>query len=181
MTHALRNFVIASACCALFAAFAPSRALAQDTNYKIGVVNMQEVLAKYDKRKSKYDDLQKQVDALQSGIDAKSKAIESAKADYDKKKKENIPQAELDALELKIRKDYVDYQADLTRSQQEIDAMEEQVLKEVLKDVQEKLEAIATAGKYHLILNHRSGPNGAVLYAAPAIDITPQVLAELNK
>lgn len=182
MTHALKNFVIASACCALFAAFGSTHAFAQDTNYKIGVVDMSALLAKYDKRKAKYDELQKQVDALQSGITAKSNAIEAAKADYDKKQKEGkIPAEELSALELKIRSDYVDYQAELTRSQQKIDSMEEEVLKEVLKDVQEKLESIATAGKYHLILNHRSGPNGAVLYAAPAIDITSQVLAELNK
>lgn len=181
VTHALKNFVIASVCCALFAAIGCTQAAAQDTNYKIGVVDMQTVLAKYDKRKSKYDELQKQVDALQSGIDGKSKAIEAAKADYEKKKKENLPSEQLSALELKIRSDYVDYQAELTRSQQKIDSMEEEVLKEVLKDVQAAVEQIATEGNYHLILNHRSGPNSAVLYANNNIDITPKVLEQLNK
>lgn len=183
MTHALKNFVIASVCCALFAAVGSTHAFAEDATagYKIGVVDMQTVLAKYNKRKTKYDDLQKQVDALQSGIDAKSKAIEAAKADYEKKKKDGLASDALSALELKIRSDYVDYQAELTRSQQQIDSMEEQVLKEVLKDVQETVEKIATDGKYFLILNHRNGPNSAVLYAATSIDITPQVLEQLNK
>lgn len=181
MTHALKNFVIASVCCALFAAAGSTHAFAQDTNYKIGVVDMSDVLSKYNKRKTKYDDLQKQVDALQSGIDTKSKAIEAQKADYEKKKKSGLAPEELSALELKIRSDYVDYQAELTQSQQKIDSMEEQVLKEVLKDVQVALEAIAKEGNYYLILNHRSGPNGAVLYAAPSIDITPKVLEQLNK
>ena len=179
MTHALKTFMIASVCCALFAAFGSTLAAAQE--YKIGVVDMQTVLAKYNKRKAKYDDLQKQVDSLQAGIDQKSKAIETAKADYDKKKKDNIPQAELDALELKIRGDYVDYQAELTRNQQQIDAMEEEVLKEVLKDVQATVEKIAADENYHLILNHRSGPNSAVLFAATGIDITSKVLEQLNK
>lgn len=181
MTYALKNFVIATACCALFAAFGATHAVAEDASYKIGVVDMQTVLAKYDKRKSKYDELQKKVDALQSGIDAKSKAIEAAKADYEKQKKDGLASDKLSAMELKINSDYIDYKAELTRSQQQIDSMEEEVLKEVLKDVQEAVEAIATSGNYHLILNHRTGPNSAVLYAATNIDITSQVLAQLNK
>jgi Skp family chaperone for outer membrane proteins len=180
VTHALKTFLIASICCALFTAFGSTLAAAQE--YKIGVVDMQTVLAKYEKRKAKYDELQKRVDSLQAGIDAKSKAIEAAKADYDKKRKENkISSDELSALELKIRGDYVDYQAELTRNQQQIDSMEEEVLKEVLKDVQATVEKIATDENYHLILNHRSGPNSAVLYAATGIDITSKVLAQLNK
>lgn len=179
MTYALRNFVIASVCCALFAAVCVTQATAQEGGYKIGVVDMQQVLAKYNKRKAKYDDLQKQVDALQAGIDSKSKAIEAAKADYEKKRA-TLSSEELSALELKIRSDYVDYQAELTRSQQKIDSMEEEVLKQVLKDVQEKVEAIAASGNYHLILN-RTGGNSTVLFAAPQIDITSQVLEQLNK
>lgn len=179
VTYALRNFVIASVCCALFAAVCVTQATAQEGGYKIGVVDMQQVLAKYNKRKAKYDDLQKQVDALQAGIDSKSKAIEAAKADYEKKRA-TLSSEELSALELKIRSDYVDYQAELTRSQQKIDSMEEEVLKQVLKDVQEKVEAIAASGNYHLILN-RTGGNSTVLFAAPQIDITSQVLEQLNK
>tara|TARA_R110001592_G_scaffold234706_1_gene492435 strand:- start:595 stop:1020 length:426 start_codon:yes stop_codon:yes gene_type:complete len=141
---------------------------------------MSAVLAKYEKRKDKYADLQKKVDALQAGIDKMSKEIEASKADYDKRKKD-LSDAELFALETKIKNDYANYQNELAKNQREIDGMEELVLKEVLKDIQDAINKVAEADNYHLILNDGKGPRGAVLYAAAGIDITPKILLELNK
>lgn len=180
MIRTTKTLLAAALFCALATSLLTPTAEAQDSSYKIAVVDMQTVLAKYEKRKSKYDDLQKQVDSLQSGIDTMSKSIEAAKADYDKKK-DSLSEAELFKLETKIKNDYADYQNKLQQSQREIDGMEELVLREVLKDIQAAIEQIATSGNYHLVLNNSKGPRGAVLFASASIDITPQILTELNK
>jgi outer membrane protein len=155
-------------------------ALAADENYKIAVVDMQTVLASYEKRKAKYDDLQKQVDSLQSGIDKMSKDIEAARKDYEERRA-TLTDEERVKLETKITNDYANYQNELQKNQRQIDGMEELVLNEVLKDIQEAIEKIATDNSYHLVLNKGKGPRGAVLYASNSIDITPRILEQLNK
>ncbi len=151
-----------------------------DENYKIAVVDMQTVLASYEKRKAKYDDLQKQVDSLQSGIDKMSKDIEAARKDYEERRA-TLTDEERVKLETKITNDYANYQNELQKNQRQIDGMEELVLNEVLKDIQEAIEKIATDNSYHLVLNKGKGPRGAVLYASNSIDITPRILEQLNK
>ena len=158
-------------------AVAPARA---EDGYKIAVVDMQEVLASYDKRKEKYEELQNTVDTLQKGIDELSAKIEAAKKDYDARR-DSLSEEERFKLETKIQNDYTEYQAKLQQHQREIDRNEELVLREVLKDIQEKIVEIAEKENYHLVLNNGKGPRGAVLYASTSIDITPKLLLELNK
>jgi len=180
VTHTIKTIVMASVFCALVAALPGQTASAQDGNYKIGVVDMQAVLAGYEKRKTKYEELQKNVDNLQKGIDAMSKDIQKRKDDYDAKKQSMTPEQLLE-LETEINADYADYQNELKKSQQKIDSMEAQVLREVVKDIQEAIEAVAKKGNYHLVLNKESGPRSAVLFAQTSIEITSQILDHLNK
>lgn len=180
MTHSIKTIMTAPLCCALLAALTCLPAAAQESQYKIGVVDMQTVLAQYEKRKAKYEELQGQVDALQAEIDAMSAQIEAAKNDYERRRSE-MSEAEMRELEAKIKADYSDYQNELNKSQQRIDSMEEQVLNEVLKDVKAAIDVVAENGNYHLILNNVSGPRGAVLYAHNSIDITSRILEHLNK
>ncbi len=148
--------------------------------YKIGVVDMQFVLAEYDKRKQRYQELQAEVDRLQKEIDRMSEEIERAKQDFEARRATMTPEERLE-LKNKIDADYVVYQSELARRQRLIDNQEEQVLIEVLKDVEGVLTQLAAEEHYHLILNGRAGPRGAVLYHSPTIDITSKVLALLNK
>ena len=180
MIRTIKTLLVVALPCMMITGLLSGPAYAQEGDYKIAVVDMQTVLAKYEKRKTKYEDLQKQVDALQSQIDKMSKDIEAAKADYEKRK-DTLSDEELFKLETQIRNDHANYQNELQKSQRQIDGMEELVLKEVLKDIQEVIETVATSGNYHLILNNGKGPRGAVLYASASIDITSKVLVELNK
>lgn len=180
MTAITKTLMTISLCCAIFATLVSVPASAEDNNYKIGVVNMQQVMEKYEKRKSKYEELQKKVDTLQKGIDARSEKIKGMKDDYEKRKKD-LTAAQLVELETKIKADYSDYQNELTKSQQEIDAMENLVLGEVLKDIQEAIKSVAEAGNYHLVLNSGGGPRDAVLYASSTIDMTSKIIEHLNK
>ncbi len=180
MIQTTKTLLAATLCCVFAAGLLSTPAQAEDSNYKIAVVDMQNVLAKYDKRKEKYEDLQREVDTLQAGIEKMADRIEAAKKDYDERK-DSLDDDQLAKLETTIKNDYADYQNELQKSQREIDTMEERVLKEVLKDIQSAIEKIAEGGNYHLILNKGRGPRGAVLFAAPRIDITSKILLELNK
>ncbi len=149
--------------------------------YKIGVVDMQQVLQKYTKRQQKYDALEKEVAAKQVEIDALSKKIETAKTDYNTKKAAGAESSTLIGLETQIRKDYADYESKLKEHQATIDGMEKQVLQEVIGDVETAITNFGTSGNYHLILNAREGAGGgAVVYHATALDVTAAILQQLN-
>lgn len=147
--------------------------------YKIGVVDMQYLLAEYNKRKQKYDDLQKEVDNLQKEIDNMSNQIEADTKRY-RDNQASMSDTERFDLKTKIETAAATYRGELERRQRIIDNMEEQVLVEVMKDVQATIDQVAQAGNYHLILNARGGARGTVLYYSPTIDITSQVLTRLN-
>jgi len=149
------------------------------SQYKIGVVDLQQLLADYDKRKDKYDELQKEVDELQKDIDAMSGRITKAKQEYEEKR-DTISEEERLEMKNKIEDDYAQYRIELDKRQRLIDNKEESVLKEVFKDIQAAISRVATAENYHLVLNAKGGPRGSVLYHAPAIDITSKVLTTLN-
>jgi outer membrane protein len=149
------------------------------TNYKIGVVDMQTILAEYNKRKAKYAELQKEVEALQKDIDDMSTRIETAKKSYEDGQSKMTEDDRFD-LKTKIESDYATYRAELEKRQKLIDSKEERVLKEVLTDVEDAINKVAASENYHLILNAKSGPRGSVLYHSPTIDITSKVLAQLN-
>ncbi len=173
---------LAIAMSGMFAFGMGGTAAAQDTGgYKIGVVDLQEVLANYNKRKAKYDELQREVEARQGKIDVLSKEIEADKARHETMRKSDSPNADsLRELETQIQKKFAQYKADMEILQREIDQMEEKVLREVVGDVDAALDNIGKTENYHLILNARKGPSGSVVYHSTTIDITGKVLATLN-
>ncbi|MBI2421625.1 MAG: OmpH family outer membrane protein [Candidatus Hydrogenedentes bacterium] len=178
----LRARIIVALCLLALAAALPLRATAQDSPgaYKIGVVVMSDLLKDYKKREAKYADLETKVKELQAPIDALSTKITAMKENYDK----NAPEMDADkrlTLESEIKNEYASYQAQLKESQQRIDILEEQVLKEVLSDIKDTITEVADREGYHLVLDGGGRSGGSVLYFANSINITPKILAELNK
>ncbi|MBI1319944.1 MAG: hypothetical protein GC168_13530 [Candidatus Hydrogenedens sp.] len=160
-------------------------AFAQDSSsYKIGVVDMQKVMADYEYRKQEYNKLEAKVKELQAPIDALSSKIEALKADYDKlaakPDKTADDRKDLVAKENEIRSQHADYEAMLRQNQLQIDENEKNVLEDVVTKVQAALKEIGEKENYHLILNGREGSGSAVVYHAAALDITSSVLSKLN-
>jgi len=156
---------------------------AQDApgGYKIGVVDMQKVMAEYDKREAKYKELEVKVKELQAPIDALSAKITQMKADYDKRAAEaNADRVALAQLEGQVRAEHATYEAKLRESQVQIDELERAVLTSVLDDIKAALKEIGEQQNYHLILNGREGSGSAVVYHSTSIDLTSQLLAKLN-
>lgn len=175
-------FLFAAACALAAALLAAPRAAAQDTaagGYKIGIVDMQTVLADYQKRRESYSRLEAEVKSRQAEIDRLSNEIETMKKDYEARR-ETMSESERSDLRKRIEDKYADYRTKLDANQREIDRREEEVLKEVFKDVEAAIKALAEREGYHLIMNGRSQPRGAVLYYSTTIDVTGALLTALN-
>lgn len=176
-----KTLVMFAAAFALAILALPASAQEATGGYKIGVVDMQKVMAEYDKREAKYSELEKEVATLQAPIDALSAKITQMKADYDKRAAEpNADRLALTQFEGQIRAEHANYEAKLRESQIKIDELERKVLTEVLADIQAALKEIGEQQNYHLILNGREGSGSAVVYHSTSIDLTSQLLTKLN-
>jgi len=158
------------------------QAAAQDSpgGYKIGVVDVQQVMTNYNKRDTKYRQLEQEVNRLQTDIDNISQRIEANRARFESGRT-TMSEDELFNLKQQIDRDMTEYRAELEKRQREIDRQEELVLREVIEDVDAAIATVAKQGNYHLILNAKGGPRSGVLYHDTTIEITSQVLALLNR
>jgi len=178
----MRTLILPSALAAalVVSVLSPFNAVAENGGYKIGVVDMEVLLTEYEKRKTMYDELQSEVDRRQQKIDEMSKRIESMKESYDNNRDTMSDEERFDR-ENEIESEFATYEAELKKNQRFIDNKEEAVLTEVLKDIKDAIASIANDENYHLILNSATrGPRAAVLFHAPAVDITSKVLVKLN-
>jgi len=153
---------------------APAKTEASSGQYKIGIVDQKEVLAKYKKVKEQYDKLQAEVTAKQDKIDAVSEQIQKAKDDYEA----NKAKMSLDEQRTKegaIQSQFLDYQAELRKQQSEIDTKERILMEGVVTEIKAVVDEIGGAEGYHLILASKD-----TLYYTPTIDITQKVIDKLN-
>jgi Skp family chaperone for outer membrane proteins len=147
--------------------------------YKIGVVDMQALIADYPKRQQRYDSLQQQVDALQGEIDKMLQGIEQQVKSLEASAA-TMTEEQRVAARNKIEQDRFNYRMELDKRQRMIDNQEEEVLKEVLGDINKAVSQIAASENFHLILNSRGGSRGSVVWFSPTIDVTSRVEALLK-
>ena len=151
-------------------------------SYKIAVVDMGVLLSDYGKRKTLYDELQKDVDAKQKELDAMEAAIT---ADRKKLETEGAGMTDAQRMELgtKVQTAVTNFRAAMQTRQQMIDSNEAKVMKEVMADVQKVIAQIGEQEGYHLILNaaEEGSPRSGLLFHSATLDVTPKVLAILNK
>lgn len=146
--------------------------------YKIGVFDRKKVLDGYNKVKNEYEELQKEVERRQVEIDALSDKIQAAKDKY-QEEKEALSAGEQAEREAGIQAEYRQYQATLQTDQAGIDDKERLLMKRVFSEINEAVAKVGSQGDYHLILegNSRSG----VVYYSTTLDVTGQIVDELNK
>ena len=146
--------------------------------YKIGVFDRKKVLDGYNKVKNEYEGLQEEVERRQVDIDKLSDKIQAAKDKY-QEEKESLSAGERAEREAEIQAEYRQYQAMLQTQQAEIDDKERLLMKRVFSEINEAVAKVGSQGNYHLILegNSRSG----VVYYSTTLDVTGQVVDELNK
>jgi outer membrane protein len=163
--------VLAVASILAFAAL-PGVAGAQ-TNLKIGVINVPRLLEQAPQSKAVNDKLQAEFGQRQSEILKMRQTLQQQQDRY-QKDSAVMGEEERSNLERQIR----DGQRDLERTQNEyledLNTRRNEEVGKLQRDVLQRVQAYASAQKYDLVL-------GDAIYVSNAIDITAEVLAELQK
>jgi Skp family chaperone for outer membrane proteins len=157
----------------------PYSAHAQDTQYKIGVVDLKKVFDGYEKQAKLYEDLKVERDTLQKPIDALSKSIEVDREKYEKEGKD-MPEADRIALKEKIETNFSEYQLKLKQSQEKIDRKEKSIFEEIIMEIQKSVEEVGAKENYHLIFDGAKGRNNSLLYSSTTLNMTQKVIDHLN-
>lgn len=148
-------------------------------SYKIGVVDIEQVVEGYGKKQRLMSELKTQVDADQAQVDSMTKQLETEQKAYEASR-DTMTDADKSAKQAKIRELITNIKAETEKRQGKIDQREGEIRREVFGDVDKAITSIAEAEGYHLILNKRGQPNASVLYSSPTIDITSKVSAQLG-
>lgn len=147
--------------------------------YKIGVVDLENVFENYEKQKDRYSELVKERDKLQQPITELSDKITKDKERYEKESESMSEDARI-ALRDQIESDFAKYNAEVQRSQQEIDRREKRIVEELIKDIQQAVEVVGAQENYHLIFDGAKTNKNNLLYYDTTMNMTPKVVSYLN-
>lgn len=162
---------------------------------RIAVVNMKKVFENYYRRIEMDQKLKKIADVANAQLEAANDEMMKLKREFsvldDNTKDIMLSSAERDRIREKAKQKYREWKDQEARCVELKDANDKK-LKEnydtlramVLKEIQDEVQRRAVAGGYDLVLD-LSGETfsgiSAVIYASPTIDLTDEVLRELNK
>lgn len=160
------------------AAAAAPAASAPTGQYKIGVVSRKAVIEGYTKVKAEQTKLETEKKARQKDVDALFDEFQAAKTAFDGEKDTLSPTEKTDR-QADVESKYRTYQQKLQSEQTRLDDLERTAMKKVFTEIDEVVDKIGAEKGYHLILEG-SSKTGAIYYS-PTIDISQQVIDELNK
>ena len=151
----------------------PARAAAQ---LRIGYVDLQRALNESDAGKRAKDRFKVQVDKLQGELKKQKDQLDGLKEQLEKKasvmKEDEARNLQKD-YERKLR----DFERTYKDSQGELQQKDNELTVELLKELQGVIEEFGKEGGYSMILEQSSS---SVLYGAPDLDLTDQVIARYN-
>jgi len=156
-----------------------------DTNgYKIGVVDIQQVLKESAKRKKGYDELNAEKEAREVPLNKRKEALQAMAEDF------KAGQATMTDEERFERNNKIDIESanlvrDHEQAQREIYNLEEKILNDVFKEIKTTIEKLGKDQNYHVILSAKTDPKRgypyfSVLYHHSSIDLTSEVIKILN-
>ena len=161
---------------AIVALFA-SAVVASAQEIKIATVDLQRALNECDSGKRAKEEFKSDVDKLQNSLQKQKDDLERIKADAEKKvavlKEEERKNIEKD-YQRKLR----DFQRTYKDSQAELQARDNELTAEILRDLQEVLLEYGAKSPYNLILE--ASNTGVVLWATKNLDITDQIIEAYN-
>lgn len=164
-------------CLVCLGLFVPGQAAAESNTAKIGVMNVQKVLANSNIGKEITEKIQDKMKDLRKGIEADQQAFVDLKKEIDKKssvwsqeiKAEKVRDLQKMQRELKAKTDDANF---------EMKQLQNKELEPVFKKLDTIVGEYAKKNGYTLILDDmRSG----VLYVDPAVNLTDVFVEELNK
>ena len=141
---------------------------------KIGFVDIQRVIAESQAGKRARDRFQAQVKKAEADVLKERQDLERMKAELDKKGP-LLKDEERRNLEADLQKRSVTLQRTMADHQQELQAKNNQMMAEILKELEKIVNEVGKAEKFTLILERSQ-----ILYSDQAIDITSKVIETYN-
>lgn len=153
------------------------RADAQSSkSIEIGVVDLQRTLKETKAGKAAKKRLQADKTKKQRELDARQKKLQRQAAQLQKQKAVLKPDV-LRKRQAELEKDFVALQETYMKLQQELAQMEAKLVQEIFRKASPAIQKIAKQKGLALVVEKNEG---AVLYAAPALDITDQVNRQIR-
>lgn len=141
---------------------------------KIGFVDIQRVIAESQAGKRARERFQAQVKKAEADVLKERQDLERMKAELDKKGP-LLKDEERRNLETDLQKRSVTLQRTMADHQQELQAKNNQMMAEILKELEKIVNEVGKAEKFTLILERSQ-----ILYSDQAIDITSKVIETYN-
>jgi len=142
---------------------------------KIAVVNVQDVMSKIPQTQAIMQSLENEFKDEKAALTQLEKDI---KYFQEKKKRDSsiMSKKEIEELDAKIRKNYLEYQTKGKAFQQKTSARQNEETNKILALVRQAIDNIAAKGKYDLILEQK-----AVVFSKPETDISDEVVKQVSK
>ena len=141
---------------------------------KIGYIDIQKVIAESQAGKRARDRFQAQVKKAEADIVKERQEIERLKADLDKKGP-LLKDEERRNVESDLQKRSVNLQRSMSDYQQDLQAKNNEMMSDLLKELEKIVNEVGKAEKFTLILERSQ-----ILYSDQGIDITSKVIETYN-
>ena len=141
---------------------------------KIGVANLQRVLEASNQGKSAQEKIKQQKDKMEQELKQKGGEIEELRKQLERDSMV-MSKEKREEKEREVRIKLNDFKSLQKRYRTELQNLEKKLVNELLKNVSDLVEEIGKKEGYLLIIN-----NTVVMYSPGSIDITDQLIKELN-
>ena len=141
---------------------------------KIGVANLQRVLETSNAGKSAQDEIKQQKDKMEQELKQKGAEIEELRKQLERDSMV-MSKEKREEKEREVRIKLNDFKSLQKRYRTELQRLEKRLVNTLLRDVSTLIEEIGKKEGYLLIIN-----NSGVMYSPGSIDITDQLIKELN-
>jgi outer membrane protein len=141
----------------------------------IGYIDLQKVMVESDKGKQAKQTLTQEAEKLKKNLDTKQDELQKMKDAIEKQGTTITPEARTER-EKQYQNKLKDYQRLANDYQTELQQKDMEVTQKMLKDLEEVIKSVGEKDKYTLIVE-----KSQVLFATPAIDITPKIITLFNE
>jgi outer membrane protein len=143
---------------------------------KVGYINLQRLVNESERGKAAKNDIKKLRDEREAELKTKLKELNDLKTQIDKEGDKMDPSDKRDKVQT-LNRAYKDYQRMVADAREDITNEDKELVSIILKEADGVLKKVAKKKGYAIIIKD---PN-AVGYLDPSVDITDDVLKELNK
>ena len=169
----LLSFAIAAAGMPAFAQEAAG------SSYKIGIIDVQQVMDEYQKQKDHVARLEKAVSTRHEELKAQAAKFQEQKKAYTDTR-DSYSEEQRVEKEADLDKELLELESEIRKAEAEFERKRDALKKELLKDIVAAIEKLGQEENYHLILEADPESRTGVLYFATALNMTSKVIDRLN-